>query len=108
MNPTAGYRCYVARIERFRPITDSLTWHAYAVAQIAAAPDAASKRGVRDMTTKSKLKLLQDNSVPAIADAIDNAIQHAIDLQRATNGEACIRGWDGGPLDEPSGDRTGV
>jgi hypothetical protein len=60
------------------------------------------------MTTKSKLKLVQDNPVPAIADAIDNAIQHAIDLEHATIGEARIVGWDGRPLDQPSGDRTEV
>jgi hypothetical protein len=65
-----------------RPITDSLTWHAYG--QIAAALDAASKGRVRDMTNKSKLKFVRDNSVPAIADAIDNAIQRAIDLQHLT------------------------
>ena len=52
------------------------------------------------MTTKSKLKPAQDNPVPAIADAIDNAIQHAIDLQHATIGEARIGGWDGRPLDQ--------
>jgi hypothetical protein len=91
-----------------RPITDSLTWHAYG--QIAAALDAASKGRVRDMTNKSKLKFVRDNSVPAIADAIDNAIQRAIDLQHvATIGEPRSSGWDGHPpLDQPSGDRTGV
>ena len=58
------------------------------------------------MTTKSKLK--PDNPVPAIADAIGNAIQHAIDLEHVTKGEARLGGWDGRQPDQPSGDRTGV
>ena len=59
------------------------------------------------MTTKSKLKFVQDNPVPAIADAIDSAIQRAIDLQHvSTIGEPRISGWDGRPLDQPSDEPT--
>jgi hypothetical protein len=41
-----------------------------------------------DVTTR--VKLVQDNPVPTIADAIDNAIQHAIDLEHVTICEARI------------------